>query len=255
MVLQPGGWFSSLRCLAKSPGFIWINGLTLGMLGALGLYASLAHKTKGFAAMFRDPFSGGPIHHGLFTNFSEVVWCVALGICLFCFGLLRSLDRRYDWFLLATAGVIAMLLFDDLQRISLRLMYGPGIPKGVMYGLYMLVIAAYAHGFRRRILRDTPYPILLITVAMFLISALSDVGGNANRLPGRFALLEDGTKLLGLMNLVLYCWWVGQQEVQRLFRQIKAQTYPGAIAHAGAVEPEPGSLNPTPASRAGTDRP
>ena len=216
MELQPRGWFNSLRFLVTRPAFIWINGLTLGVLGALGWFARASGKTYRFSALFKDPYSGGPFYQAFFTNFSEVIWCIALAICLFCFGLMRSLDRRYDWFFLATAGVIAMLLLDDLQRISLVVKYGLGIPKVAMYGLYMAVIAIYTWLFRRRIARDTPYPLLLIMVGMFLISAMSDVFGNENRQPGRFALFEDGTKLVGLMNLMLYCWLVGQQEVKRL---------------------------------------
>lgn len=216
MVLQPKSRFYGLRLLFTSPAFIWVNGLTLGILGVLGFYARAVGKTQGFSMLFDDPYTGGPFYESLFTNFSEVMWCIALGICLFCFGLMRSLNRRYDWFFLATAAVIAMLLLDDLQRISLVLKYGFGLPKGVMYVVYMGAIAAYTWIFRRRIIRDTPFPLLLIMVAMFLISAVSDVFGNSSRQPGRFAMLEDGTKLLGLMNLLLYCWLVGQQEVKRL---------------------------------------
>lgn len=216
MELQSRGWFNSLRFLVTRPAFIWINGLTLGVLGALGWFARASGKIYRFSALFKDPYSGGPFYQAFFTNFSEVIWCISLAICLFCFGLMKSLDRRYDWFFLATALVIAMLLLDDLQRISLVVRYGLGVPKGLMYALYTTVIAVYAWLFRRRIAKDTPYPLLLIMVGMFVVSAMSDVFGNAKQQPGRFALFEDGTKLIGLMNLMLYCWLVGQQEVKRL---------------------------------------
>lgn len=214
-MLQPKLWFGSLRPLVTHPAFIWVNGFTLGVLGVLGFYARASGKTYRFSVLFEDPYVGGPFYKALFTNFSEVMWCIALGICLFCFGLMRSLNRRYDWFFIGTALVIAMLLLDDMQRISLVLKYGWGVPKALMYSVYVGAIAVYTWVFRRRIVRDTPFPLLLIMVGMFLISALADVFGNKSQ-PGRFALFEDGTKLLGLMNLVLYCWLVGQQEVKRL---------------------------------------
>lgn len=217
-MLQPKLWLHSLRPLVTHPAVIWVNGVTLGILGVLGFYARASGKTYRFSELFVDPYSGGPFYRSLFTNFSEVMWCIALGICLFCFGLMRSLNRRYDWFFMATAFVIVMLLLDDLQRISLVLKYGWGIPKVYMYAVYMGAIGIYTWVFRRRIIRETPFPLLLIMVGMFLISALSDVFGNAKTQPGRFALFEDGTKLLGLMNLVLYCWLVGQQEVKQLIK-------------------------------------
>jgi len=216
MALPTLGWFNSLWLLVTRPAFIWLNGLTLGVLGALGWFAKASGKSYRFVVLFKDPYAGGPFYQAFFTNFSEVIWCIALAICLFCFGLMKSLGRRYDWFFLATAAVIAMLLLDDMQRISLVAKYGLGVPKIVMYGLYVTVIAIYAWLFRRRIAKDTPYPLLLIMVGMFAISATSDVFGNAKQQPGRFALFEDGTKLIGLVNLMLYCWLVGQQEIKRL---------------------------------------
>ncbi|NJN31331.1 MAG: hypothetical protein HC824_13575 [Synechococcales cyanobacterium RM1_1_8] len=204
------------------PAFIWVNALTIGLLGLIGFYARASSKTYRFYLLFRDPYVGGPFYQSLFTNFSEVMWCIALGICLFCFGIMRSLNRRYDWFFLATAGIIAMLLLDDLQRITLVLHYTMGVPKAVMYGLYMGVIGAYSWIFRRRLVRETPFPLLLITVGLFVFSALADVSGYERRKPGTFAMLEDGTKLLGLMNLVLYCWLVGQQEIKRTMRRLSA---------------------------------
>lgn len=216
MTLQPRSWFHSLRPLVTRPAFIWVNGITIGLLGVLGFYARASSKTYRFSLLFRDPYVSGPFYQSFFTNFSEVMWCIALGICLFCFGLMRSLDRRYDWFFIATAAVISMLLLDDLQRISLVLKYSLGWPKGLMYGVYILVVGAYTWIFRRRLLRDTPFPLLLLTVGLFVMSALADISGYERRKPGTFAMLEDGTKLLGLMNLVLYCWLVGQQEVKRL---------------------------------------
>lgn len=220
-MLQPKFWLHSLRPIYSHPAFIWVNGITLAVLGVLGSYARASGKTYRFSELFKDPYSGGPFYQSFFTNFSEVMWCIALGICLFCFGLMRSLDRRYDWFFMGTAFVIAMLLLDDIQRVSLVLKYGWGVPKAYMYAVYVGAIAVYTWVFRRRIVKDTPFPLLLLMVGLFLISAFADVSGNASRQPGRFALFEDGTKLLGLMNLVLYCWLVGQQEVRRLLSNAK----------------------------------
>lgn len=216
MALQPRNWFSSLRPLVTRPAFIWVNGLTIGLLGLLGFYARASSKTYRFYLLFRDPYVGGPFYQSLFTHVSEVMFCLALGICLFCFGIMRSLNRRYDWFFLATAGIIAMLLLDDLQRISLMLHDVLGVPKAAMYGLYLLIVGSYIWIFRRRLLQDTPFPLLMMTASLFVISALADASGYERRKPGTFAMLEDGTKLLGLMNLLLYCWLVGQQAIKRL---------------------------------------
>lgn len=220
MALQPkGGFYSALKALNPlftRPSFIWINGLTLGVLSAFGLYAMLTDKSYRFYLLFQKHYTGGPVYKSLFANFSLVMWCFTLAICLFCFGLTKSLKRRYDWFFLATAGVTAMLFLDEIQRLSLSLRLDLGTPKVLMYCLYAVVVVVYGWLFRHRIGRDTPFPLLIITAVLFVISAVADLFSKGHAVSeAQFAMLEDGTKLVGVMNLLLYCWLVGQQEIRR----------------------------------------
>ncbi len=219
---------NSLQRLIRSPGFIWVNGLSIGFLGALGLYARIFSKGVGFSLLFSDPFIGRPLYQGLFTNVSEVIWCVAFSICLFSFGMVRSLrpPRQADRFLLATAFLILFLLLDDIQRITLILHYEFGLPKILMLGFYGIIAIAYATVFRRYILQRTPYFLLIITIVFFVISSLADVATELFRIVnqlGPMAMLEDGSKMIGLLNLVLFCWKVGQQEI---FEAIQQRPWP-----------------------------
>lgn len=219
MELQRSPMGNSLQRLIRSRGFVWVNGITLGLLGSLALYARLFSKGPGFSRLFADPYTNSHfIYLGLLTNLSEVMWCVALAICWFSFGVVRSLrpGRPSDWFLVATALVISVLLLDDIQRVTLVLTYGLGLPKFFSYGCYALMFVAYAWIFRRHIRRHTPYHLLLITLACFLVSGLTDLVDarlHLTQAEGPTSMLEDGTKLVGLLNLVLFCWKLGQQEI------------------------------------------
>jgi hypothetical protein len=227
--LQNRSKWNSLQRLVRSPGFVWSNGISLGLLGALGIYARLFSKGPAFSRLFADPYvNQNFIYLGLLTNLSEVLWCIALAICLFSFGVVRSLrsPRSSDAFFLATAFIIAMLLLDDLQRVTLALTYGLGVPKVITYAAYGLMLLSYAWIFRRHIRRNTPYPLLLITLAFFLVSGLTDLTDARFHFvyaEGPTSMLEDGTKLIGLLNLVLFCWKLGQQEIlQAVQGQIRA---------------------------------
>lgn len=227
MELQTRSKVHSLQRLIRSPGFVWVNGISLGLLGALGLYARIFSKGPGFSRLFADPYLNSRfVYLGLLTNVSEVVWCVALAICLFSFGVVRSLrpGRSSDLFFLATAFVIAVLLLDDIQRVTLVLTYSVGIPKVISYGCYGIMLLAYALIFRRHIIRHTPYHLLLITLFCFGLSTVTDLVVSAlkiKHIEGPTSLLEDGTKLLGLLNLVLFCWKTGQQEIIQTVQQLR----------------------------------
>ncbi len=210
---------NSIQRLVRSRGFIWVNGISVGFLAALGVYARLFSKGPGFSRLFADPYTNSRfVYLGLLTNLSEVVWCIALAICLFSFGVVRSLrpGRPSDFFFLGTAFVISVLLLDDLQRVTLALAYGVGIPKFVSYLSYGLMFGLYFLIFRKYITRHTPYHLLLLTLFCFCISTVTDLLVSflhITNIEGPTSMLEDGSKLLGLLNLVLFCWKTGQQEI------------------------------------------
>ncbi len=57
-------------------------------------------------------------------------------------------------------------------------------------------------------------PIFLYCCLLFVwISSAIDITPISSR--GIHAMLEDGTKLVGLINLTIYFWWICQQEIKK----------------------------------------
>jgi len=184
---------------------LWLNSSALLLLLALSVYASLTGKGRGIELLFIDPFSPQRPYAGFLTGISEVLWCLTVTICAFTFSLLKRLQRQPDWFILCSALGTGVLLVDDLFRLTLVLYHAAAVPQLLMYLLYGVGAIAYGLLFWRRILA-TPYVLLLISGSLFVFSSLVDLihlesGGIA-------AMLEDGTKLLGLLNIALYFWQV-----------------------------------------------
>ena len=91
-----------------------------------------------------------------------------------------------------------------------------GISKKLIYLCYGSAVFLYGVKFWRYI-KTTPY---LPLVAAFLLLAISRFADPLHlRNQGLHAMLEDGTKLLALLNLALYFWYVCHHEVWRHFQQ------------------------------------
>ncbi len=143
------------------------------------------------------------------------MWCTAIAICLFSAFLLPKSNRRFPIFLCASALVMLLLFLDDRFRLTLILcvLFNTcKIVKLAVYSIYGLLLVGYAWLFRRTI-RQTPYIPLLVAFCLFGFSSAIDITPISSR--GIHAMLEDGTKLIGLINLTIYFWWICQQEIKK----------------------------------------
>ena len=217
-------WFRSWlkrgqQHFSSMPVLIWLNTLTIAVLGFLSIYAKIESKGYGIESLFSDPFSVDNYYYGWFTSISEILWCTAISICLFTALILPKLYRGFQLFLWGSAIVMLILYFDDRFRITLLLCALFGACKVVkisVYSIYGLLLISYAFLFRKTIGR-TPYVPLLAAFFLFGFSSAIDItpiGG-----PGVHAMLEDGTKLIGLVNLTIYFWWICQQEIKKNIAQ------------------------------------
>lgn len=187
---------------------VWFNALTVILFLALSFYVKLFDKGGQLVLLFEDPFSAERPYIGTFSAVSDLLWSVAVTICLFSFGLLQAIrpGQKLNFFILCSAIATGVLLMDDAFRIHL-IVASIGISKTIVYLVYGTAVLAYALTFWR-IIRVTPYVLLLVAVVLFIISAMVDT----TPLPGKgsVVMLEDGTKLLGIINIVLYfrhvCW-------------------------------------------------
>lgn len=197
------------------PILIWLNALTIIVLSTLSVYAKIRRKGAGIENLFSDPFYFDTFYLGWFTSISEILWCTAIAICLFTLFLLPKYNRPFRIFLGGSAVIMLLLFFDDRFRFTLILCdffrTCMAIKLGV-YSIYGLLLISYAWLFRRTIGR-TPYIPLLIAFGLFAFSSAIDVAPISS--PGTHAMLEDGTKLIGLINLTFYFWWICQQEIKK----------------------------------------
>ncbi|WP_293128519.1 hypothetical protein [Microcoleus sp. bin38.metabat.b11b12b14.051] len=193
------------------------NTLTLLLLGGLSLYAKLKNQGDGVERLFSDPFNSWFPYEGILTGVSEVLWCIPVAICAFTFGVLRQKEprSRSAIFLFFSALLLAVFFLDDRFRMTL-ILSRLGISTKLIYLCYGSAVLLYGFKFWRYI-KTTPYLPLVAAFLLFAISRLEDILNS--RSLGVHAMLEDGTKLLALLNLALYFWHVCDREVWRHLQQ------------------------------------
>ena len=196
------------------PVLIWLNAIAILVLSVLSIYAKIRSKGASIESLFSDPFYSQMFYSGWLTSLSEICWCTAISICLFSAFLLPKSNYRFQIFLYASAVVMLLLFFDDRFRLTLSLCVFFNTCKLVklsVYSFYGLLLIAYAWLFQPTI-RRTPYVPLLASFCLFGFSSAIDITPISSR--GIHAMLEDGSKLIGLMNLTVYFWWICQQEIK-----------------------------------------
>lgn len=203
--------------LSRIPWLIALNILAIIVLSGLGIYAKIQGKGKGLANLFSDPFSSHYFYLGWLTGISEIIWCIAIAICLFTCSLLPSFHRRQIFFL--SSGLLMTLLYiDDRFRLTLILTAFFGSYLKVKIGIYVtygVLFVAYSQKFWS-IISQTPYFPLLLAFLLFGFSSVADISPINSQ--GLHAMLEDGTKLIALINLTVYFWYICYGEIKKLYR-------------------------------------
>lgn len=200
------------------PWLVAVNSMAIFGLSALGIYARIQGKERGLVNLFSDPFSSHYFYLGWLTGISEIIWCIAIAICLFTFSLLPR-EHQYRWFLLASGMLMTLFYIDDRFRLTLILsaFFKSFIKvKAVIYLLYGGLMVAYGKRFWCLIRRTAYFP-LLAAFFLFGFSSAVDITPIGNR--AFHAMLEDGTKLIGLINLVIYFWDLCYRELRQLLKE------------------------------------
>ncbi|MEM6350190.1 MAG: hypothetical protein AAF766_05450 [Cyanobacteria bacterium P01_D01_bin.14] len=159
------------------------------------------------------------LHYGALTTLSE--WFL-LATVILCSSSARTLAKISGWhhknalFLLASGSLLSLFLLDDAFRISLFLTSQIDYFKVLAYLAYGSLLIGYGVAFRNQ-LRETPYGSLVISILLLVVSGLADLTDFPQR-PTPIAataklLLEDGTKICALVNLMLYFWQVCQKSI------------------------------------------
>ncbi|MEG4108804.1 hypothetical protein [Microcoleus sp. S13_C5] len=192
------------------------NTLTVLMLVCLSLYAKLNKQGDAVERLFSDPFNVWFPYEGILTGVSEVLWCIPVATCAFTFGLLRQKEprSRSAIFLFFSALLLGVFFLDDRFRITL-ILSRLGISIKFIYLCYGTAVFLYGVQFWRYI-KTTPYLPLVLAFLLFAISRFEDLFESQSL--GVHAMLEDGTKLLALLNLALYFLHICHQEIWRDLR-------------------------------------
>ncbi|MEG4507799.1 hypothetical protein QUA81_29480 [Microcoleus sp. F6_B4] len=199
------------------PFLVFFNILTILILGGVSIYAKLNNKGRGVERLFSDPFNFWFPYEGILTGVSEVIGCLPVAICAFTFGVLRQKEpgSKAAIFLFFSALLLGVFYLDDRFRMTL-IMSRLGISKKLIYLCYGSAVFLYGVKFWRYI-KTTYYLPLVAAFFLFAISRFEDILETPHQ--ALHAMLEDGTKLLGLVNLALYFWYVCHHEVLRHFQQ------------------------------------
>lgn len=213
-------WFETLRQQLKGkPIVVVLNTVVLALFLAITLYVKLWGHGSQVVLLFSSPFDVEHPYFGALTLVGNLLLCASTAICAFTSAILSRLNpqRKPDGFITCFGMLIGIIMLDRMFRITTILKYIGSPVKLMMYGLYGILVLAFAIAFRQR-LAKTPY-VLPLGAALLLV-----VGGLIDLTPlngiGTPAMLEEGSTLLACLNLAIYFWMICQRE---LFRNAKTR--------------------------------
>ena len=183
------------------------------LLGAfvLALVVAVKHaEDVPFGDLSRDVtvvLDGHP-YDGMLSQIGLLFWAATVALALFsaCVRRLRSGNDRVVLFLFAAAAISGVLALDDTFLIH------ENVGQKLTFSVYLLVVAVWLVAFRRVVLR-TPYLLLGVALAFFFGSAAFDVLRDHLGGPFHSYVLEDSTKLFGILAWCAYYARLGAASV------------------------------------------
>lgn len=146
---------------------------------------------------------------GVLSNLGILLWCVAASIPLFAAAVIRNAaPKNKVWFLFFSALLSGYLLFDDFFMFHEDLAYRYfGIDEIVVYAGIAISALIYFVAFRRTILLQTRFGVLVLALGFLATSVILDVFEVwlIERIGvGTQFFLEDGAKWLGIASWCSY---------------------------------------------------
>ncbi len=189
-----------------------LSGALYFVCGVLLCAALLAHAALGvpFEKLFRGPNAIAEMHPftGALSVVGTFMWAAGAAICLFSAAVLRARGASgpLSGFLIASGGLTLWLLFDDQFQIHEEIADDRlGVDQRFFFIAYLGLIAWGVYHFRTCIF-DSPYPLLVASLAFLGLSVAIDVFHSVvPALDGDAGFfLEDGFKLLGIAGWLGY---------------------------------------------------
>ncbi|WP_210437036.1 hypothetical protein [Oxynema aestuarii] len=166
-----------------------------------------------------------PAHAGLLSQIGIFFWSGASGICLLSYKVVSNFtgSDRVKQFFLISAIFTLMLGIDDAFLLHEDMFPAIGIPEKFVLLSYVLFLCFYLVKFIRVILQ-TEYLLLVTPLFFFGLSIFIDL---LSRLRPDFfgihddirLLLEDGTKLVGIVSWFIYFLHCGEHLIVRHLRK------------------------------------
>lgn len=152
----------------------------------------------------QDPLFQRPVYVGLLSQAGILLWAAAAAVSLMAAAVLSQQDGQegHARFFLAGGLLSVLLCLDDAFLIHDSLLPSIGVGEKVVYLAYLIAILAFLFVFRTRILSTE----FLILVAAFCFFALAIVGDLYGIRPINRFLLEDGSKVVGIVAWLAYFW-------------------------------------------------
>jgi hypothetical protein len=172
--------------------------LSVVILLGMEFNIELDHFTQDPSAITQSPF-----YIGFFSNVGIMLWCASAVVCLFCWRMIPPVPASHSLrrFLLASALLSALLLFDDLFQMHEEVfpVYFQ-IPENAVYVIYINLALLYAV-IHREILMRSEYILLILAAVLIGISTIIDT--MPMPIPDD-SFLEDTFKLFGIVSWLIY---------------------------------------------------
>ncbi|PHK98881.1 hypothetical protein CGL56_10495 [Neolewinella marina] len=183
-----------------------------------------------YSLLFRDVGAEVemPVSHGLFSQLGIILWSLGIGSLML---VLFTAPYDYRWsrgFVCYSMVVTLTLALDDAFRIHETLFAEVlGVGEGLAFAIYFLLITGYFTIYPRHILHS-PWPLMVIALGLFAVSmGIDQTPGLANYVGyDEMFLLEDGSKLAGIIFWTLYQYLMGRNWLRR-----PVDDYLGTVPH------------------------
>lgn len=182
----------------------------------IGAFLLCQKKNIDFSILTRDIMAKGdfPVYFGIFSNIGVFLWIATGSFLLFASFLMyhTKAAKRASYFLFFSALFSLMLGLDDFfllhEKIIPRFL---GVPEFAVFAFYGISALFYFYKFHAFLLNPAKF-ILASSVGFLAFMVLADVSQSilvkyeVLEQQGLRSLLEDGSKLLGIINWVIYYW-------------------------------------------------
>lgn len=184
-----------------------------------------------FSDIVQDPSSitGFPPYIGFISNIGILVWCSSSAISLFSAYILFAAQRNNPFvgFFLWSGLFSALLMIDDLFMLHDSVLYvNFHINENVVYVVYFAMIFLFFRKYHK-LMQGTPFLIFAFAIGFFLFSTVIDkVPGSFDKLgfhvlfdEDLLNILEEGPKLIAIMNWLAYYFITSIQQINLLFNR------------------------------------